>query len=257
MDKKTFLSSINYEEKSVLANVYEKIILGEKTNKTIFINEFFPPNLWSELVKISNKFYVNIYTNGIFDEAERRMICISPYEEFVNYPIEIIKVTNKSKFKDLQHKDFLGAIMSLGIVREKIGDLFLDDNICYAAVCTDVVDYLKYNLDKVGNCPCEIKVLEEYESDLPQRNFEEKVIISTSLRVDCVVSALCNLSRNKAVELVDKGKVLLNYNEEYKKDKIIKIGDVLTVRRFGKYKIVDLVGTTQKNRCKVKVQKYI
>lgn len=256
MNKKSFLNSINYEDKTLLANLYDKILLCEKTNKTMFSHEFYPPVIWNELVKISNNFSVNFYSNGIFEESERKMICISVDETVQEYPIKIIKITNKSKFKELKHKDFLGTIMSLGIVREKIGDLKLQDNICYAAASIDVIDYIKLSLDKISNCPCDIEILDIKDCNLPKSNFEEKIIITTSIRADCFVSSLCNLSRNKVVDFIKSGKILVNYMEINKKDKNINIGDVVTVRGYGKYKIFELIGTTQRDRKKFLIKKY-
>jgi RNA-binding protein YlmH len=185
------------------------------------------------------------------------MLSFSSYEEPLVYPINLLQITNKSKFTTLHHKDYLGAIMSLGIKREKLGDLVIKDSFCYAPVCSDISSYIINNLNDIGNCHCEVSEYDYTLKELPHRNFQGKIIISTSLRLDGMVAAICNVSRNNAVGLISTGKILVNYFQCLKKDKITKCNDTLTIRGYGKFKIVEIIGSTQKDRLKVSIMQYI
>ena len=257
MDKNYFLNSINCEDKNLVSSIFNKIQIAEKTNKIIFTNEFLSPDLWNQVSAVCDNYKIKIFANGVFKDADRRMISFSNYEEPISFPISLLKISNKSKFSKLNHKDYLGAIMSLGIKREKLGDLIIEDTVGYAPVCSDISDYIINNLNTIANCPCEVIEYDYTLKELPERKFEERIVISTSLRLDGIVSAICNISRNSSMELISSGKILVNYFQCLKKDKIIKISDTLTIRGYGKFKLAAILGSTQKDRLKIVIKQYI
>lgn len=258
MDKKNFLAFINYDDKNLLSNIYDKIILAEKINKPVFTNEFLPPNVWKVIANLKNEFNIGIQTYGIFEEAERRMISFSSEDiSKYLYPVKFIKISNKSRFESLGHRDYLGAIMGLGIKREKFGDLVLYKDSCYGALCEDILDYVLLNLNQVGKCPCTVEVIEELETENIKTDSENFVLTSTSLRLDSIVSSVCNLSRSKAVDILQNGKVLLDYVEVKEKDTLVNINEVLTIRGYGKFKITEEIGSTQRGRLRLLVKKYL
>jgi RNA-binding protein YlmH len=258
MDKKTFLNCIKFDDKNLLSNLYDKINLAEKTMRPVYTNEFLPPSVWKTVLNLKDNFDIEMGTYGVFDDCERKVMCFSKHDnEADNYPISVLKIINKSKFEKLEHKDYLGAIMALGIKREKYGDMILLENSIYAAVCDDVCEFLKQNLAHIGRCPCDVKIIKDLEGLFLSQNSKSILVKITSLRLDCVVSSICNFSRAKAVELLDSGKVLVNYMELKEKDKIIQIDDTLTIRGYGKYKVVEILGTTQKGKLKLSIKKYI
>jgi len=257
MDKNYFLNSVNMEDKNLISNIFNKMQIAEKTDKIIFTNDFLPPAIWNQISAICENYEVKLFTNGVFKDADRRMLSFSSYSEPIIYPIVLLKISNKSKFSKADHKDYLGAIMSLGIKREKLGDLIIQGATCYAPVCSDISNYIINNLNKIKNCPCEISVYDYVLNDLPERKFLEKIIISTSFRLDSMVSAVCNVSRSNSVELISTGKILVNYFQCEKKDKVIKNNDTLTIRGYGKFMVADILGSTQKGRLKVIIKQYI
>lgn len=257
MDKKNFLNSINCDDKNLISGIFNKIQLAEKTNKIVFTSDFISPAIWNEILAKCENYKVKAFTSGIFKDADRRMLAFSVIEEPKEYPINLLQIKNKSKFSKLEHKDYLGSIMSLGINREKLGDLIIQDGICYATVCSDISNYITSNLESIANCPCEAKEYDYRRYKLPERKFEEKIVISTSLRLDGLIAAICNVSRNNSVGLISQGKILLNYFQCFKKDETLKNNDTLTIRGYGKFKIREIIGTTQKDRLKVSILKYI
>jgi RNA-binding protein YlmH len=256
MEKRFFLNSIDYEDKNALSNLYDKIQLAEKISKTVYTNEFYPPSVWKSITSMSRSLGISVYTNGIFEDSDRRMIAFTA-EEADSYPITLMKIENKSRFHELQHRDYLGAIMSLGVKREKFGDMILKDNSCYAAVCEDISDYIRDNLDYIGKCPCIVELLQEFDVQNLSAKYERIVVFSTSMRLDCVVSALTNVSRAGAVDLIHGGKILLDYAEVSEKDRIVQEDSVITIRGFGKFKVEEQVGATQKGRLKLSIKKYM
>lgn len=260
MDKNSFIEKIGgfggVSESVLLPKLYDKIILGEKTGKTIFTNEFYPPIIWEALIKIQSHFDISLSCYGIFDDADRRIIGINS-KSFKDYPVSLVKIKATSKFTSVEHKDFLGAIMSLGIKREKFGDLILKEGICYCALHLDTRDYLLYNLDKVKNSPCKVEILDLNSKEKPNHQFEFINILATSKRLDCIVSSLCNISRNSSNDLIRQGKVQVDYFPMTKADLLLNLNNLIVIRGYGKFRFNEITGTTSSGRLKIKFKKFI
>lgn len=200
----------------------------------------------------SNDFLVE--AKGAFEECDRRILAFNNIYS-TPFPYRIIKINNKSKFSNLSHKDYLGSIMALGIEREKLGDLRVIDDFAIVPIYEEVADYILYELRSVGRAP--VSTEEVDEDNLPKSNFLEGVIIVPSLRLDNVVAKLANISRGKAVDIIDSGKVLIDYSKSIDKSKEIKDGQRITISGVGKFIIGEIVGNTKSGRYKVKMNKFI
>lgn len=256
MDKKEFLNSVYSEDKCALSNIFDKINLAVRIEKPVYTNEFYTPDICNGVSNLSNLLGLKISSYGIFENSERNMLVFS--EEKVNcFPVALIKIENKSKFNNLSHRDYMGAIMSIGINRSKFGDLIVEDNLCFVAVSKDISSYIMNNLPSVGKCSCKVSELELINTNIPKIKFQEFTIIVSSLRLDCLISSICNISRNKAVELIKRGSVLLDYMPSKEKDCTVLFGATITIRGYGKYKLFSNIGVTGKNRIKVLVKKFI
>jgi len=256
MEKKTFLNRFNSVDSSIVSGIYDKIVLAKKANRTIYTADLYTPNIWKPMENISGELGIGVHTNGIFEDAERKIIAFS-YDEVLEYPISLIKITCKDKFNKLKHKDYLGAVMSLGIKREKFGDLILKNDECYLVVQVELSDYIRVNLKSVSRCTCAVSVLDTNITEIPVYDFQTNIVNVSSLRIDCVVSSLCNTSRSKVEELIRQGKVLVDYSEVLRKDKMLKRDCIVTVRGYGKFKIIEEAGWTGSGRIKIVVKKFI
>lgn len=255
MNKNDFIKLGTREEKELYANIYDKIILCQKTKKTLFTNEFVIPKVWKCLEDI--KFDgVSIYNNGIFPEAERKMLAFS-YDDIQEYPIKIIKVHNKSKFSNPKHKDYLGALMSLGFRREKFGDLIVVEDCCFFPAAEEIIDFLLSNMNSIGKSPCELVVLENLDEQIFTPKVEKKIITVASRRIDCIISELTGLSRSKAEDMLSMSKVLLDYIPQEKRDFIVKDDSIIAIRGYGKFKIKEQKSISSKGKFRLEVYKYI
>lgn len=257
MNKKEFINAIKDDEMKI-AKIYEKLNLCLKIGKTVFTDQFYSPNVWAIVEKMNLD--CNVKSYGIFKESERRILSFhSLYEEnyYTDYPIKLLKITNNSKFRELKHQDYLGALMSLGIKREKFGDLLVENNLCYIAGFNEVLEYVKDNLKQIGKNPCSVEILENYEEELPTYDYEESVIQVNSLRLDNIVSQLTNNSRSNSEKLLKNGMVLVNYIEINQKSSEIKLPSTISIRGYGKYKIEEIIGQTKKGKEKITIKKFI
>jgi RNA-binding protein YlmH len=257
MNKNDFTNYFYDEDRSLVLKLYDKITLAEKGGSCIFTNEFYAPNLWNKLQEIVSKFNLHMEAYGGFSDSEKRMVAFYTYD-IEAFPIRLMKIQNKSKFSSLEHKDYLGAIMSLGIRREKLGDLIVDvdKDCCYFSVSDDIVEFILSNLDQIGKNPCEIEEVFNFDN-IPGPKLKDLLIVSTSNRLDCITSSLTGLSRTKALTMIASSKVLLNYIVETKKDKVVLEGSIVTIRGYGKFRVLDCVGSSGSGRLKINVKKYV
>ena len=252
IDKEKILKHFSEDEKEKVVKIIDKVNLASRRNIPVFTNEFFTPKIWSFFVKTN--FGVKIDASGIFEEAERRILSINN-EVNENYPITILKISNKSSFSNLYHKDYLGAILSLGIKREKIGDIIVDEGCGYVICMDEIADYIVYSLDSIGKSKVSISYLNKND-ELPKIKFEEDVINVASMRVDNIVAKLANISRSKSIDLLNSSKVLVNYSPIKDKNLEIKEGMRITIRGVGKFIINTYIGDTKSGKKKIKIKKY-
>ena len=265
MKKEMFLKQFPTESEYLASKIFNAYEMASEYEIISFTEEFYTPNFWKKFQKKMNG--LNVITNGIFEDSDRRQIAFVPdsfmtedVENFkiLDFPCKLIKISINSKFKEYQHKDFLGSLMGLNIKRELMGDLILENGIVYIPVSSKIVDIVLVELKQIGRAPCEIEIVEvEKIEELPSYNYDDKLIIVPSKRLDSIVSAIMNLSRNKVVEPIEKGKVLVDYAEEKDKSKMIEIGSLITIRGYGKYKLFSDKGETKKGKERLLVKKYI
>ena len=252
MNKKDFINLLNLEEFEAL-KLFERFNLARTKNISVFTDEFYTPDVWSTLQEM-NLFDVNVESFGFFEDGERRVIAFNK-EEYDLFPISLLRIQCNTKFSKLEHKDYLGSIMALGINRNKIGDLSLRDDGCYVAVHHSIIDFLINNLNKIRNLNCKCEIIYDLD-EIPKPSYEEKNIIVTSKRLDCIVAALGNISRSKALDAINSGSVLLDYRITKDKSKEVSEDSRLTIRGIGKFKISNIFGTTKSGRLKLTVFKY-
>lgn len=235
-----------------LFNTYEKAC---SRGITLFTDEFYTPAIWKALSKISSKdFEVDSY--GIFEDGERRVIAFNK-SEWDYYPIVILEIKCDTRFSKLEHKDYLGAIMSLNIKREKMGDMIVkDDGTCYLVAYEKIANYIKDNLHKVKNLSCHCNILDNI-CDIPVIEYKEEIINVSSRRLDSIVSELSNMSRSKAVDIINKGLVLVDYQVIADKSYDVDDDARITIRKIGKFKVKETLSTTKSGRLKITVLKYI
>lgn len=252
--KDKIINHFTDNERSEALNLYERYILSKDKNISLFGKSFYTPNVWTWFEKNLSSNDLRIESNGLFEDAERRMISFnniygSPF------PMKLIKVENTSKFTNITHRDFLGGILSLGIERNKIGDLLVDNNKCYVPVHEEIENFILYNIDKISKVACNVEVIDNFEL-LPKVTFKEEIILVSSLRVDGIVSRLTNVSRSKAQAMIEQGLVLVNYVKIRDKSYELKGEERITIRGFGKFIIGNSIGNSKSGRIKIIIKKY-
>ncbi|MBR4548542.1 MAG: hypothetical protein IKO83_01325 [Oscillospiraceae bacterium] len=154
------------------------------------------------------------------------------------------------------HRDYLGALLGMGIDREWLGDIWVKDNTA-VVFCLPGVERHLLSIDKVGRCTVRTRSLLLEEVPAPERRVKEKSFSVQSLRLDAVVGGLFDLSRTEAARQIAAGNVSLNYELTEKTDSPVREGDILSLRGHGKGKIIGTGGTSRKGRLFVYGERYL
>ncbi len=249
------------KENLLVAMFLDKYKLMIKTNEIINTN-FLTPNEQLHARDLILKGTIkSCFLFGGTAEAERKQLVFFPdyYDEnkakavFDN--IICLRINPKVGFGKLVHKDYLGALLGLGLKREKIGDIFVSENEARVFVCREIKDFITGNLLQVGRYSCEVSIQTEV---LPLQNaemIEEKIVIA-SLRLDVVIAATFRMARTKASQTIIAGMVQVNWLLIEKPDQQLKMGDTISVRKKGRIEIIAVEGISKKQRIIVIIKKY-
>jgi RNA-binding protein YlmH len=247
----------NYSgDKGRLVYLIDKVKLSKKVWKTIF-TDFLTPEEQNVLKTICIKESMKIKFLPESGEAERAVAAIYSDELEGVFPIEVLKISGNFKFEKLNHRDYLGAVLSLGIKREKIGDINIFDDGAEIFIHSDISSYIDLNLNKIKNTGVKTSIIDITKVRDSLQEFSDLKINIASLRLDSVVGALENKSRAKACEAIKSGEVKLNYLVVYDIASKINIGDLISIRGYGRAKIDDILGVTKKDRLSLLVKKYL
>ncbi len=162
-----------------------------------------------------------------------------------------------SGYKKLSHRDYLGALLGLGLERAVIGDIaVLNDALAIVFCDGRIAPFLLSEWKTVGADHVKVKRIELSEALVIKREFEKISDTVASPRLDAVVAALANVSREKASGLISAALVELNYELCEKGDKAVAEGAILSIRGHGKYVIRSLSDLTKKGRYRLVADKY-
>lgn len=251
MDKSDFLGAFRHEDSNKMAKLYEFLEHASYQDYFIFLEEFYTRDIWEKVIAM--KSYQEITTLGE-EDFERKAFAKGQGD----CPLVVVMMENLNPQKELKHKDYLGGIMSLGVTREKFGDLFVKKNQGYVVTFPAMANYLKNELTQVGASDISLSIEDYHEikQELTPTYIISEVIVS-SLRLDVLVAEMARCSRKNAVDLIKRGQVLVNYGEVKEKAKEVKEGDTLTIRGKGKYKVGITLGTTKKDNLKISLMKFV
>lgn len=193
---------------------------------------------------------------GGYDTAQRVVLCCLPdWAQDADYPICPLTFSFRKSDK-LSHRDFLGSLTALGIKRETIGDILIEDGRAVTFVLDEVSDYILNQIKKIGRVGVEIKT--GFDEPLPQKNeLCEFTTTVASERLDGVVSSLVGCSRSKASKKIELGLVNVNSVVCQKVTKRIENGDAISVKGHGKFFVESIDAKTKKNRIVLKYKKYL
>ena len=161
---------------------------------------------------------------------------------------EIACVALRGDLGRLTHRDYLGAVLALGLTRDALGDILPGEKTAYIFCTPAAAGAMERALDKVGRQNVQAEPVAPEEAPAPTHEVEETAFTVKSLRLDAVTAGLFHIARPLAVERIARGDCQLNHRINLKPDAAVKEGDVLSVRGLGKGEILKVGGQSKKGR---------
>lgn len=184
----------------------------------------------------------------------KRALLYPPYYEVKDedFSLQYFEIIYPQKFVSLSHRDVLGALMSLGIKREKFGDILLQDKRIQIIVAKEIADYVLIHLTSVGQAKVKLKEIKKDELFFVQEEWEEKTATVASLRLDACIAEIYGLSRAKAAQLIQSELVKVNWKTIDEPSFLLQENDYISVRRYGRSKLLAVEGLTKKGKTRIK-----
>lgn len=193
--------------------------------------------------------------------CERQMLrfgtaSLCGYEE--EFPIRCICIKPAApKFADrLTHRDFLGALMNLGIERRLLGDIFIKDNTGYLYCADTIADFLMQNLAQVKHTHVICSLYDAADGLACAPDMLEKTIHISSERIDGILAKLYGMPRGGAIEQIQAKKAFINGRLCEHNSAQLKEGDVVTLRGYGKFCYGGILSVSKKGKLCAVVKQY-
>jgi photosystem II S4 domain protein len=258
LPREDLLKGVEYRD--TIAQVIDR---AEKAIKTweVVCTDFLSPPEWAEALRVFSRMNdVQILAFGGYPQAERQRLAIARTEiplDATQVELVALDIAGNFLFDSATHRDFLGALLGTGLVRDKVGDLIiLGERGAQAIVVPELAEFLESNLRQVRSVPVKTKRIPL--TDLKVREPQKKEITTTeaSLRLDALASAGFGMSRGKMADMITSGDVRVNWREMTSTSHVLKTGDLIAIRGKGRLEITEVM-VTKKERYRVQMTRYL
>ncbi|MCC4311742.1 RNA-binding protein [Carnobacterium maltaromaticum] len=221
---------------------------------TPYLTDFLDPRQMYIVESLVGKRDLKLYYFGGYEAAERKRIFICPdyytptQEEF---KIDICEIRYPTKFAKLSHSKILGTLMSVGVKREYFGDIVFDGERWQFFVDVGMKNYVENQVDKIGNVSVRIETRDYTEIITPIDDWTLVQDTVSSMRLDAIIASIFKISRQRAKQLIEAGKVKLNWAEQLRPDFELGLLDIVSVRGYGRIQIKEIEGKTKKDKWRI------
>jgi RNA-binding protein YlmH len=202
---------------------------------------------------------VSLKLTGGNNYAERKILIFSARDIYYDEtePIDVIKIVPANvKFTDkLSHRDYLGAVLNLGINRNKTGDIFVSNEAAYLYCKSEISDFIIDNLFKIRHTQVKLSKFSNENIDITP-DFQEIVKTIANVRLDSLIAMAFNSSRNSIISYIQEQKVFINGRLTVSNGSGVNPGDIVSVRGKGRFIYDGIIKETKKGRNLVKIRLY-
>lgn len=249
------------KEEQLLAKRLEELSANAYHRGIVTYSDFLNLNELNILHSLpKTNLFTGYQTFGGYELSERQMVAFIPDALYceIHYPMVPIKISplNAKYAEELTHRDYLGAILNLGINRSKIGDILVDEKTAIVFAHESLDDFFSKELTKVRHTLIQASTLEQEEFHF-QSKYEEIKGTVASVRLDSLLALAFPASRTKMTSVIEAARVFVNGRLITSNGYQVKEGDIISVRQMGKFRYVEMMSRTKKNRIFVKIHKYI
>ncbi|RZI49057.1 YlmH family RNA-binding protein [Lactococcus kimchii] len=223
----------------------------------VISTSFLNPRELEILQTLANKRKVQLFSSQLLGEMEQAKVILAP--EFYRFDAEdfdlaLLEMSYASKFVQISHAQVLGTFLGqTGLKRQEVGDIIVAADKVQIFVSKHVVEIFKA-IEKVGRAAVKIREISLTELNSAPNQSVSEVVLVDNLRIDKIIAVAFKVSRNIAANMLESNKIKINYLEIDKKNISVGIGDLISVRGFGRIKISKVLGLTKKGKQKVELE---
>ncbi len=245
-------------QKDFLFSILEDMASAAQDKGVVSYSDFYEP-----AVQLSIEYEIGRYPGadclfwGGQEYAGRKMLAVLPKgvgHSNGDFPLECVQ--GEGVNAQIAHRDVLGALMALGVKREKIGDINLKDQFLQIFISAPLGAFVQDNLTEIGRCGVCLKKVDADKHRSIEPEFTVMDIIVPSMRLDAVIHGAYKLSRSDASDYVRAQKVSVNHAPALKPALTLKFGDVVSVRTKGRLIVEGALGTTHKGNIRLRIKKF-
>ncbi|MBQ8994229.1 MAG: hypothetical protein IJ091_00265 [Oscillospiraceae bacterium] len=247
------------KETELIKRIIDLLNRADRT-QTVTHSTFLTPAEQYELKQWSEQSgRTNFIFNGGYPDSERAILQVIPtwYESNTvpETPLTAIRII--TGFGTPSHRDYLGSILGLGLKREWIGDIIIKDSTAYVICLRPSEETLLRELTHVNKFGVKCEQIALGDIPISQKSVKSITFTVQSPRLDAVVGPVFGLSRSHGVKLISAGAVSLNYSVCIEKDAFVTENDIISVRGYGKAKLLGETGKSKKGRTFLLAERYI
>lgn len=261
MDKQDIYIHFQPEERPFIDQVsdwMERVRRSHADRRT----DFLDPRQQYIVQSLVNRYAdLQVRFDGGYEQAERKRAWIAPdykMPEEAEFDIAVLAITSSDKrLASLEHGDYMGSILGLGLKRDKIGDIHVLEQGCHCLAASETIDYLNVHLRQVHRVNVWTDVLPLSQLQVSSVELEEMSFTVASLRLDAVISDATRQGRNKVIDPIRAGQCRVNWKVETDPSVLLQEGDLISLKGYGRYKVLEIGGQSRKDRTHVVIGKYI
>ncbi|HBI02888.1 MAG TPA: hypothetical protein DDY49_02525 [Paenibacillaceae bacterium] len=256
----SLLDHFHKDEHPFVERVLEMI--GRVENRMVTVRtDFLDPGqvfIVQSLVKRSHGVFFSFF--GGYDGAERvRVILYPEYQEpeQEDFGMKGLEISGGGgSYLTLDHRDYLGALLGLGIRREKCGDILVHEGFAQLLLGEEIVDYVRLQLTKVNKVTVEGKEIPLGQIQQVAKTGKTITFTVQSPRLDAILGDVFRLSRAKVLQPIRNGRVKVNWRTGTDPSWLLKEGDTISFKGFGRFQVLSLGKETRKGRIPVEIFLY-
>ena len=210
------------------------------------------------LQSLAGYFHLQLHFSRQFLETEFVRVILAPdyyLLEEGDFELMVLEILYPRKFHSLTHAQILGTLLNqLGIRREFIGDILLGDEQTFVILDRRFGELAQSTVSKISRVP--VSWREHSLTHLPLRtnqDFKSQQVLLSSLRLDKLVATAFKLSRSNALKLIESGQVKLDYKEVKQAGKVLEVGQLVSVRGFGRVRLKEFLGFSKQGKLKLDI----
>lgn len=261
MSRTDIYAHFHPDEKSFVDRAWEWVERAAEQHE-LRRTDFLDPRQAHILYMLANRHNdAAIRLEGGYAGAERVRALIAPdYRplEHEDVGIAVLDIgSGDRRLAELDHGDYLGALLGLGIKRDKIGDIHVREDGCHVLIAAETGDFLRSHLKQVHRLETTAQVLPLDALKVVPVKLEETTISVASMRLDGIASDVLRVSRAKIVEPIRAGRCRVNFKQAEDPSVQLREGDIVSFKGFGRFRVLEAGGVSKSGRIRLRIGKYV